>query len=176
MTEERRRPRDTGRTQGDTGGHRGVHPSIAEHQVLRLPRKSHRQSGGDQGTPEGRRPLGTAPSKSHACQRLQRLQHLQRFQRLQRLQRLQRASASSAFSAFSVSSAFSAFSAFSASSASSAYLSCIKMGKHITVAANCQIASNCPSYGRPPLFEIFQFLPPHPPLKGGDIFIKAQGE
>ena len=36
-------------------GRQGVHPTpLQVHQVPRLPRKSHRQSGGDQGTPEGR--------------------------------------------------------------------------------------------------------------------------
>ena len=61
---ERRRPRDTGGTPG-----RSSDP-FAVHQVLHLPRKSHRQSGGDQGTPEGHRrdtgsyirPLCSAPS------------------------------------------------------------------------------------------------------------------
>ena len=54
---ERRRPRDS-------GGTRTSDP-FAVHQVPRLPRKSHRQSGGDQGTPEGhRRDTGGTPEGS----------------------------------------------------------------------------------------------------------------
>ena len=63
---ERRRPRDT----------RGVH------QVPRLPRKSHRQSGGDQWTPEGhRRDSGGKPGRPsdpfavHQVPRLPRKSH-----------------------------------------------------------------------------------------------------
>ena len=54
---ERRRPRDA----------RAYIRPLAEHQVPRLPRKSHRQSGGDQGTP-GRTSDPLQSTKSHACQ------------------------------------------------------------------------------------------------------------
>ena len=47
--------------QGTPEGRQGVTSDpFAVHQVPRLPRKSHRQSGGDQGTPEG-------CTKSRAC-------------------------------------------------------------------------------------------------------------
>ena len=54
---------DTGGTLEDTGGTPGrTSDPFAVHQVPRLPRKSHRQSGGDQGTPEGhRRDTGGTP-------------------------------------------------------------------------------------------------------------------
>ena len=63
------RQRDTGGTPGRTPG------PFAVHQMPRLPRKNHRQSGGDQGTPETRsartyiRPLGSAPSPAPATQK-----------------------------------------------------------------------------------------------------------
>ena len=61
----RRRPRDTG---GIPEGHRGVHPTPLQC-TKPLPRKSHRQSGGDQGTPEGHRcavhQVSCLPGKSH---------------------------------------------------------------------------------------------------------------
>ena len=56
---ERRRPRDTGGTPGRTSD------PLAVHQVPRLPRKSHRQSGGDQGTPE-KHPTPWQCTKCHA--------------------------------------------------------------------------------------------------------------
>ena len=52
---ERRRPRDTGGTPGRTSD------PFAVHQVPRRPRKSHWQSGGDQGTPEGRQGVHPTP-------------------------------------------------------------------------------------------------------------------
>ena len=57
------RPRDTGGTPGRTSD------PFAVHQVPRLPRKSHRQSGGDQGTPEGhRRDTGVVHPEGHSLQ------------------------------------------------------------------------------------------------------------
>ena len=53
---ERRRPRDA----------RPYTRPLAVHQVPRLPRKSHRQSGGDQGTP-GRTSDPLLSTKSHTC-------------------------------------------------------------------------------------------------------------
>ena len=53
---ERRRPRDA----------RAYIQPLAEHQVPRLPRKSHRQSGGDQGTP-GRTSDPLQSTKCRAC-------------------------------------------------------------------------------------------------------------
>ena len=61
---ERRRPRDTGGTPGRTSD------SFAVHHVPRLPRKSHRQSGGDQRTPKGHWGVHPTPlqcTKSRAC-------------------------------------------------------------------------------------------------------------
>ena len=63
-TTERRRPRDA----------RAYIRPFAEHQVPRLPRKSHRQSGGDQGTP-GRT---SNPLQEHQVPRLLRKSHRQR--------------------------------------------------------------------------------------------------
>ena len=57
---ERRRPRDA----------RAYIRPLAMHQVPHLPRKTHRQSGGDQGTPGAYiRPLGGAPSAAPATQK-----------------------------------------------------------------------------------------------------------
>ena len=53
----------------ETKGRQGVHPTLrplAEHQVPRLPRKSHRQSSGDQGTP-GRTSDPLQSTKCCAC-------------------------------------------------------------------------------------------------------------
>ena len=57
----------TGRA-AETKGRQGVHPTpCAEHQVPHLPRKSHRQTGGDQGTP-GRTSDPLQSTKCRTCQ------------------------------------------------------------------------------------------------------------
>ena len=50
----------------ETKGRQAVHRPLAEHQVLRLPRKTYRQSGGDQGTP-GRTSDPLQSTKCCAC-------------------------------------------------------------------------------------------------------------
>ena len=65
------RAAETKERQRDTGGIPGrTSDPFAVHQVPRLPRTSHRQSGGDQGTPEGHRGVHPIPlqcTKSRTC-------------------------------------------------------------------------------------------------------------